>query len=100
MLFVDDAVAQAHGQQWLLAGNLEHADDHYLGAGNCGGDRSDLAGGTRDGALARAGGVQVEEGLAGLRALAHPEDFRGLAGEPVLEPVDDRLRIIGQQPGE
>src|SRR5665213_3337799 len=53
-----------------------------------------------DGALAGAGGVQVEKGLAGLRALAHAQNFRGLAGEAVLKPVDDRLGIIGHEPGE
>src|SRR6185437_2574639 len=51
-------------------------------------------------ALAGAGGVQVEEGLAGLRALAHPQHFRGLAGEAILEAVDYRLGVIWHEYGE
>ncbi len=93
LLLVDEPVAETDREQRLLVGHLEHADDHDLRAGDGRCHSSDLSGGAGDGALAGARGVQVEQGLGGLRVLAHADQVGGLASQPVLEAVDDRLEV-------
>ena len=73
LLFVDDAVAEGDGEERLLADCLEDADNDDFGTRHGRGDRGDLARGAGNGALAGAGGVQVEQGLPALHAVAHAD---------------------------
>ena len=103
LLFVDDAVAEGDGEQRLLADRLEHADDDDFGTRHRRGDRGDLARGAGNGALAGAGGVQVEQGLRrSARACACAPVLRSdrRVGSPARRRrFRSRSRRSAEQPG-